>query len=101
MHGAGGGAPIGNKNSLKHGAFSAEAIEAARHARALVRIARETMEALEWPGLARRRGSSRGEEESDSGAAIPRSPGSSACAENFSPVCDFQEIKRANRDGGS
>ena len=47
MHGAGGGAPIGNKNSLKHGAFSAEAIEAARHARALVRMARETMEGLE------------------------------------------------------
>jgi hypothetical protein len=30
MHGAGGGAPIGNQNSLKHGAFSADAIEAAR-----------------------------------------------------------------------
>ena len=43
MHGAGGGAPIGNKNRLKHGAFSADAIEAARHARALLRIARETM----------------------------------------------------------
>jgi uncharacterized protein YjcR len=43
MHGAGGGAPIGNRNSLKHGAFSADAIEAARHARALLRIARETM----------------------------------------------------------
>ena len=34
MHGgASPGAPLGNKNSLKHGAFSADAIEATRHAR--------------------------------------------------------------------
>jgi hypothetical protein len=46
MHGAGGGATIGNQNSLKHGAFSAAAIEAARHSRALLRVARETIEAL-------------------------------------------------------
>ncbi len=45
MHGAGGGAPIGNKNCLKHGAFSADAIQAARHARALVRMAREAIKA--------------------------------------------------------
>jgi uncharacterized protein YjcR len=46
MHGAGGGALIGNRNSLKHGAFSAEAIEAERDARALVRAARETIKAI-------------------------------------------------------
>jgi hypothetical protein len=46
MHGAGGGAPIGNTNRLKHGAFSADAIQAACHARALVRMAREAIKAL-------------------------------------------------------
>jgi hypothetical protein len=30
MHGAGGGAPIGNRNALKHGQFTCEAI-AMRH----------------------------------------------------------------------
>ena len=30
MHGAAGGAPKGNKNALRHGRFSAEAIETRR-----------------------------------------------------------------------
>ena len=41
MHGAGGGAPRGNKNALKHGGFTAEAIEARRMVAALMRQANE------------------------------------------------------------
>jgi uncharacterized protein YjcR len=39
MHGgaAGSGAPRGNKNALKHGLYTREAIEERRHLRALVR----------------------------------------------------------------
>jgi len=37
MHGAGGGAPLGNKNALKRGLYSAEAIEM-RRARAAGRV---------------------------------------------------------------
>jgi uncharacterized protein YjcR len=47
MHGAGGGAPKGNKNALKHGDFSAESIALKREIQALARIARETMGAIE------------------------------------------------------
>ena len=35
MHGAAGGAPKGNKNALKHGDFTAEAIETRRVVAAL------------------------------------------------------------------
>ena len=47
MHGAGGGAPRGNQNALKHGAFSAELIAMAREVGSLVRGARETLAAIE------------------------------------------------------
>jgi hypothetical protein len=41
MHGAGGGAPKGNRNALKHGLYIAEAIEMRRMVAALTRQARE------------------------------------------------------------
>ena len=41
MHGASGGAPKGNRNALKHGLYSAEAIETRRMIAALMRQARE------------------------------------------------------------
>jgi len=41
MHGAGGGAPKGNKNALKHGACSAEGLALTKHVQALARMARE------------------------------------------------------------
>ena len=41
MHGASGGAPKGNRNALKHGLYSAEAIETQRMIAALMRQARE------------------------------------------------------------
>jgi glucans biosynthesis protein len=41
MHGAGGGAPKGNRNALRHGLYSAEAIEARRLVRELTSQARE------------------------------------------------------------
>jgi uncharacterized protein YjcR len=44
MHGAGGGAPKGNKNALKHGLYSAKAIEARRFVRELIRLANELIE---------------------------------------------------------
>jgi uncharacterized protein YjcR len=47
MHGAGGGAPKGNRNALKHGEFAAETIALKREIQALARIARETMAAIE------------------------------------------------------
>jgi hypothetical protein len=40
MHGARGGAPKGNKNALKHGRYSAEAISERRAFRALLREGR-------------------------------------------------------------
>ena len=44
MHGAGGGAPKGNKNALRHGLYTAEAI-AMRHAiRALLHDSRGLLE---------------------------------------------------------
>jgi hypothetical protein len=47
MHGAGGGAPKGNRNALKHGDFTAETIILKRQIKALARMARETMGAIE------------------------------------------------------
>jgi glucans biosynthesis protein len=41
MHGAGGGAPLGNKNALRHGLYTADAIAARRAIRALLRVGRE------------------------------------------------------------
>jgi uncharacterized protein YjcR len=41
MHGAGGGAPKGNRNALKRGFYTAEAIETRRMVAALTRQARE------------------------------------------------------------
>ncbi len=43
MHGAGGGAPRGNQNALKHGAWSAESIAMTKEADFLARIAREVL----------------------------------------------------------
>jgi len=47
MHGAGGGAPKGNKNALKHGDFTAKGLALKRQISALARMARETMGAIE------------------------------------------------------
>jgi len=47
MHGAGGGAPKGNRNALKHGACSAETLALKRQISALARMARETIAAVE------------------------------------------------------
>ena len=47
MHGAGGGAPKGNKNALKHGAMVAESLVLKRDVQALARMVRETMAAIE------------------------------------------------------
>jgi uncharacterized protein YjcR len=47
MHGAGGGAPKGNKNAVKHGAMVAKSLTLKREVQALARMARETMAAIE------------------------------------------------------
>jgi uncharacterized protein YjcR len=47
MHGAGGGAPKGNRNALKHGASTAETIALRKEIVALARMARETMAVIE------------------------------------------------------
>jgi hypothetical protein len=47
MHGAGGGAPQGNGNALKHGEFTAEGRAMKRQISALARMARETIRMLE------------------------------------------------------
>jgi uncharacterized protein YjcR len=49
MHGGapGSGAPKQNKNALKHGMFTKEAIEARRQVRALVRQSRKFMQEIE------------------------------------------------------
>jgi uncharacterized protein YjcR len=47
VHGAGGGAPRGNRNALKHGTMTAEALAFKREIAALARMARETMAAIE------------------------------------------------------
>ena len=44
MHGAGGGAPLGNKNALKHGRYSAAAIAERRRFRELLRESLELIE---------------------------------------------------------
>ena len=46
MHGAGGGAPKGNRNALKHGDFTAETLALKRQISALARMARETAAAI-------------------------------------------------------
>jgi uncharacterized protein YjcR len=43
MDGAGGGAPKGNRNALKHGDFTAEGLALKKQISALARMARETM----------------------------------------------------------
>jgi uncharacterized protein YjcR len=47
MHGAGGGAPRGNRNALKHGGFTTEAIETRRMVTALTKQARELVDNLQ------------------------------------------------------
>ncbi|WP_457092931.1 HGGxSTG domain-containing protein [Microvirga sp. P5_D2] len=49
MHGgaAGSGAPIGNRNALKNGLYTREAIETRRALRALLREAQQTLEHFE------------------------------------------------------
>jgi hypothetical protein len=47
MHGAGGGAPSGNKNALKHGGFTAEGLALKKQIHALARTARETVAGIE------------------------------------------------------
>ena len=47
MHGAGGGAPKGNRNAMKHGGFTAETLALKKQISALARMARETMGAIE------------------------------------------------------
>lgn len=47
MHGAGGGAPKGNRNALKHGAMTAEALALRKEIQTLARLARRTMAAIE------------------------------------------------------
>jgi glucans biosynthesis protein len=46
MHGAGGGAPRGNGNALKHGLYTAEAIETRRMVGALTKQARGLIESM-------------------------------------------------------
>ena len=46
MHGAGGGAPLGNKNALKHGRYTTEAIAMRRAIRALLRETGELLARL-------------------------------------------------------
>jgi uncharacterized protein YjcR len=41
MQGAGGGAPKGNRNAVRHGRYTAQAIAARRQLRALLRDSRE------------------------------------------------------------
>ena len=41
MHGAGGGAPRGNKNALKHGRYTAKSIAGRREVAALIRAIKE------------------------------------------------------------
>jgi len=46
MHGAGGGAPKGNRNALRHGLFSGEAIETRRAVAELTKQARALAESI-------------------------------------------------------
>jgi uncharacterized protein YjcR len=47
MHGAGGGAPRGNQNALKHGAHSAASLASIKEVNSLASIARETLAKIE------------------------------------------------------
>ena len=47
MHGAAGGALKGNRNAVRHGATTAEALAFKKEIAALSRIARDTMAAIE------------------------------------------------------
>jgi hypothetical protein len=47
MHGAGGGAPKGNRNALKHGNLTAETLALKREIHALARMTRATMGAID------------------------------------------------------
>ncbi len=47
MHGGKAGAPRGNKNALKHGHYTAQAIKNRRFLNKLLRESKETIEALE------------------------------------------------------
>jgi uncharacterized protein YjcR len=47
MHGAGGGAPKGNRNALKHGLYTADAIETRRMIAELTRQARALVEKID------------------------------------------------------
>jgi len=47
MHGAGGGAPTGNRNAVKHGEFAASMRALKREIAALTRMTRATMAAIE------------------------------------------------------
>jgi hypothetical protein len=44
MHGAGGGAPLGNKNGLRHGHYTAEAIATRQAVRELLRDSSKLLE---------------------------------------------------------
>jgi uncharacterized protein YjcR len=46
MHGAGGGAPRGNQNALKHGEFAADSLALTKEIVSLARIARETLDGI-------------------------------------------------------
>ena len=46
MHGAGGGAPKGNRNALKHGGYTVEVLETRRMVAALTKQARELVETI-------------------------------------------------------
>ena len=46
MHGAGGGAPRGNRNAQKHGRYAGEAIKSRRLVVALAKLARELIEEM-------------------------------------------------------
>ncbi len=46
MHGAGGGAPKGNRNALRHGRYTVEAVNRRRLLSAVVSIARQTLDEL-------------------------------------------------------
>ena len=47
MHGAGGGAPKGNQNALKHGEFAADTLTLKKEIAALARLARATIGEIE------------------------------------------------------
>jgi uncharacterized protein YjcR len=47
MHGAGGGAPRGNQNALKHGDSTAQVLALKRQISALAHMASETMARIE------------------------------------------------------